>query len=221
MPSFRQIRAARALLGWEIAELATRTGLNRRTLYNIETERTKPQDGSIEPIEKCLTDAGIEFTEGDGVRLKSNDILSFIGPERFEDFYDFLYGQVKTRGGDICLSVTDERLLGKYRKDSTVHYKRMQELFDSGVITSFRILANQSNFAAKFSYNTYKWQPKTSVAPTAFYVFGDCLALLSFVHSTPPYVVVLRSAPLADAYRLAFDAAWEAAEKPPKPKVRP
>jgi transcriptional regulator with XRE-family HTH domain len=216
MPSFRQIRAARALLGWEITELANRTGLNRRTLYNIESDRTKPQDGSIERIEKCLRDAGVDFTDHDGVRLRGDDIETFIGSERFEAFTDFTYEHIKQHGGHVCLSVSDERLFSKYRRNTPEHYQRMQDLHERGILKSFRILANQSNFASTYTYNTYKWQPQTSFAPTAFYVFGNCLALVSFAHTTPPYVAVLRSAPLADAYRLAFDAAWRAAKPPPK-----
>ena len=41
-----------------------------------------------------------------------------------------------------------------------------------------------------------------------------------FARDATPYVAVLRSAPLADAYRIAFDAAWLAAEPPPKRKRR-
>jgi transcriptional regulator with XRE-family HTH domain len=218
MLSFRQIRAARALLGWEINELSKRTGLNPRTLYNIENDRGRPQDDSLQRIEKAFSDAGVEFTDQDGLRLRRDDIQTFIGPQRFEVFTDFTYEHVKQHGGHVCLSVSDERLFSKYRRNTPEHYQRMQDLFDSGVLKSFRILANQSNFAATYTYNTYKWQPETSFAPTAFYVFGDCLALVSFVHSTPPYVAVLRSAPLADAYRIAFDAAWQAAKPPPKRK---
>jgi hypothetical protein len=167
-----------------------------------------------------LTERGIEFTAGDGVRMRSTGIEVFEGPERFDAFYDFLYEQVKTRGGDICLSVTDETLLARYRSDSAVHYRRMQELRDRGIVTSFRILASKSNFATKYSYNSYKWQRAASLSPTAFYTFADCLALISFTHPTPPYVVVVQSAPLAAAYVEAFKAAWDAAEEPPRPKAR-
>jgi transcriptional regulator with XRE-family HTH domain len=220
MLSFRQIRAARALLGWQINELAERAGLTRRTLWNIEADRHKPTADTMQRIERCFTHAGVEFTDQDGLRLKRDDIETFIGPVRFGAFTDFTYEQIKQHGGDVCLSVSDERLFSKYRRNTPEHYQRMQDLFNSGVLKSFRILANQSNFTTTYNYNTYKWQPETSFAPTAFYVFGDCLALVSFVHSTPPYVAVLRSAPLADAYRIAFDAAWQAAKPPPKRKER-
>jgi hypothetical protein len=141
------------------------------------------------------------------------------GADRFEDFTNFVFEQIKTYGGNICLSVTDERLFAKYRTNTAEHYQRMQELFDRGVIKSFRILANRSNFATKYTYNTYKWQPEETMAPTAFYTFADYLALISFEHTIPPYVLVVQSAPLADSYRRAFDIAWVAGKEPPRSPV--
>jgi transcriptional regulator with XRE-family HTH domain len=218
MPTGKQIRAARMLTGWEAETLAGLAKISRNALLQIERGEFRPRPTTLEKIVNVFDAAGIEFIENEGICRKLEDIEIFKGPERFEAFYDFLYEHLKTYGGDVCVSVTDERLFAKYRKDSTIHYKRMQELYDRGVIKSFRILANQSNFSAKYPYNKYKWQPKASVAPTAFFTFTGCLALISFVHETPPYVVVLQSAPLASSYQEAFNAAWETAEDPPKAK---
>jgi transcriptional regulator with XRE-family HTH domain len=217
----RQIRAARGLLGWEAIDLGKRTDLNPKTITNIEEGRTKPQADSIERIAKALTDAGVDFTPNEGVRIKPSHVEIFEGLERFADFNDFFYEAVRKHGGDICLSVTDERFFAKYMPNTIEHYARMQTLFDTGVFKNFRILANQSNFATKYNYNTYRRQRETSLSPAAFYTFADCLALISFVHPNPPFVVVIRSAPLASSYTLAFDAAWATADEAPPPRVAP
>ncbi len=215
-----QIRAARGLINISQDELAELAGLTPQGIRKIEDGSVQPRGGTIADITQVFSDRGVEFTENNGVRQKPTNIEIFEGPDRFEAFCDFVYEQVKTQGGDVCLSVSDERLFSKYRSqaDTIAHYERMQALFDKGILKSFRILANQSSFASKYNYNEYKWQPESSVAPTAFYVFADCLALLSFVHPTPPYVAVLRSAPLASSYRQAFNAAWALAKDPPKLK---
>ena len=215
----RQIRAARGLLGWDAAELGDHAGVHRQTIANIESGHTHPQADSIGRIKQALNDAGVEFLANQGVRLKSSDVEIYEGPERFEDFIDFVYEQIATHGGHICLSVTDESLFSKYRKDTKDHYERMQKLYDQGGFKSFRILANKSNFATDYTYNTYKQLPGEALAPTAFYTFANYLALISFAHTTPPYVLVVKSTPLASSYRQAFDIAWVTATEPPKAKA--
>jgi transcriptional regulator with XRE-family HTH domain len=209
-----------ALAGMNQDELASAAGIARPSLTKILNDEAVARDATLKSIRQALETRNIEFTSDQGVRLKSSGLEVYEGSERFDEFYNFLYEQLKAHGGDVCLSVTDERLLAKYRKNSAIHYDRMQELSDGGVIKSFRILANKSNFASKYHYNKYKWQPDANIAPTAFYTFGECLALISFVHNNPPYVVVLQSAPLADSYRQAFDIAWAAAKEPPVPSEK-
>ncbi|MBI1274243.1 MAG: helix-turn-helix domain-containing protein [Alphaproteobacteria bacterium] len=209
----RQIRAARALLDWDAEDLAAKTGLSRDTIFNIEKGAVQARGATIEKIVSAFSLCGIEFTDYQGVRLKPTGVTIFDGPEKFDEFYSFLFEHLNKYGGEVCLSVVDENLLSKYRKDPSLHYRRMKELCDSGTVESFRILANKSKFTPTFS--TYKWQPGPALSPTAFYAFGDCLALISFVHNPPPYVVVLQSAPLAEAYRQAFNIAWDVAMAPP------
>ena len=56
-----QIRAARALLKWTQAMLATRSGLSIVTLNMIESERVRPRKGSIAAIRDALESGGVEF----------------------------------------------------------------------------------------------------------------------------------------------------------------
>jgi transcriptional regulator with XRE-family HTH domain len=209
-----QLRAARGLLDWSCAQLAELSGVSEPTIHRIETGAVQPHEKSIASIIRAFGVHGVEFSENDGLRRRPDGVEIYEGPERFDEFYEFLYEHLKTHGGEVCLSVTDERLLAKYRKDSELHRKRMKDLCERGIIKSFRVLANKSNFSPW--YATHKLQPGPALSPTAFYAFGDCLALISFAHPIPPYVVVLQSAPLANSYRQAFDIAWKAAKEPPK-----
>jgi len=71
------------------------------------------------------------------------------------------------------------------------------------------------------AFTEYKWQKKEYFPPTAFYVFGSCVALISFESASPPYVILIRSALFAEAYRRSFNIAWEMASAPPlKAKAR-
>jgi DNA-binding XRE family transcriptional regulator len=67
-----QIRMGRAALNWTVRDLAKATGLHRNTINNIEVGRYGGDPESLRTIEKVLTRAGVEFTNGDqpGVRLR-------------------------------------------------------------------------------------------------------------------------------------------------------
>lgn len=76
MVSIRQVKAARALLGWSQNDLADRSGVSRPTIKRLEAD-----DGELggrattaDSLRFALETAGIEFIAenggGPGVRLK-------------------------------------------------------------------------------------------------------------------------------------------------------
>jgi transcriptional regulator with XRE-family HTH domain len=70
-----QIRAARALLGWNQSKLARMAGVGLATLQRIEQSEgvVKGHFGTVLKIQKALENAGINFTDDEagevGVRL--------------------------------------------------------------------------------------------------------------------------------------------------------
>lgn len=206
----RQIRAARGLLGWEAIELGKHTNLSRETIANIESGRTQAREGSLERITKAFELAGVDFIDNEGVRLKSNDIETFVGIDRFQVFTEYLYSHLKQYGGEVCVSVTDERMFQKYRKDIELHRLRMKDLIENHNVTG-RILAAEGEF--KETWAKIRRMPISAQNnPVSFYAFGKCLALISFSHEPPPYVVLHKSGPFAEAFRQSFNLAWESAE---------
>lgn len=209
----KQVRAARVLAGWDIKDLAPLAGLSTTAVQNIETGAT-PKSSTIERIVNAFSNAGIEFIEGQGVRFRANDIEVFEGPERFENFTDFVYNYLKHNGGDVCISAVDEGKFAEHRKNQAQYQARMKKLIDRGDV-SVRILASKSKFKSIFAQ--YKWQPEQdNSVPTSFYAFGDCLALISFAHQSAPYVVLHKSGPFAAAFIDAFNRDWDNAQEPPK-----
>lgn len=69
-----QLRAARALLRWQQADLAAKSGVSLPTIKRVESEPgpLKVRAETYEKLRSALEDAGIEFSNGDrpGVRLK-------------------------------------------------------------------------------------------------------------------------------------------------------
>jgi transcriptional regulator with XRE-family HTH domain len=193
-----QLRAARALLNWSRTDLAAKAEVSEQTLHRFEngTHDSSPQ--TRQRLVRTLENAGIAFTEGNGVKFKVNNIEVYEGPDRFDEFYDFIYEHLKEYGGDVCIGSSDARLYAKYRKNPELHRERMRRLARKGQVR-FRILAVENDYRLPAStYAQYRWLPKDSFAPTSFYAFGECLALISFVHDPAPYVVLHKSGPFAE-----------------------
>lgn len=214
-----QLRAARALLGLKQEELADRANVAIDAIKKFETGATaKLQAKTQDAILRVFHDR-VEFLDNQGVRFRPIGVEVYEGKERFEEFYTFMYEHLERYGGEVCLSTVDEKLFSQYREPESfeTHKQRMKALVDSGKVT-FRVLATDSKHFHTASYAQYRWQPEQSMAPTAFYAFGDCLALVSFDHEPAPYVVLHKSGPFAEAYRHSFNLAWKNGRVPPKEK---
>jgi DNA-binding XRE family transcriptional regulator len=73
MPTAEQLRAARAMLGWSMEELAARSGVSARTIARCETGEGVPLVSvrTLRRLVQAYEREGIEFTQnGQGVRLR-------------------------------------------------------------------------------------------------------------------------------------------------------
>ncbi len=75
MITARQIRAARALLGWSQQELADAAIVSLNAVARLEKGSVDSRVSTVIAIQKTLVKAGIEFLDaemkGEGVRLRS------------------------------------------------------------------------------------------------------------------------------------------------------
>jgi len=73
MITARQIRAARALLGWSQQQLADKAIISINAMARLERGKVDPRISTVVAVQKALTKAGIEFIsgggKGEGVRL--------------------------------------------------------------------------------------------------------------------------------------------------------
>ena len=76
MITTRQVKAARALIGWSQGDLAMRSGVSEPTIARLETVvgELGGREGTAQKIRTALEAAGIEFIDenggGPGVRLR-------------------------------------------------------------------------------------------------------------------------------------------------------
>jgi DNA-binding XRE family transcriptional regulator len=64
-----QCRAARGLLDWTQDDLAREAGVSALTIRNFEGGRTTPNPATMIVLRLAFEKAGIEFLDGDGVKL--------------------------------------------------------------------------------------------------------------------------------------------------------
>lgn len=73
----RQIRAARALLGWSQRDLAEHAHLSETAILRLETEQADTRRSTVDKIQKSLEEAGINFIKRPdgafGVLLRAPD----------------------------------------------------------------------------------------------------------------------------------------------------
>jgi predicted transcriptional regulator len=75
LPTIRQIKAARALLGWSQTDLARRSGISEPTIARLESVdgQLGGREETVRKIRTALENSGIEFIDengGPGVRLR-------------------------------------------------------------------------------------------------------------------------------------------------------
>jgi len=211
----RQIKAARALIDMSQDELAQAAGLTPQAIRKIESGEAKPREGTISDIMRVFTERGVEFTDNTGVKLKPQGVEVLVGPRGFIQFYDAVYNYLRDNGGDVCVSGVDERLFEKHRPEGDIHRKRMVEMVKQNKPINMRILIQEGDrYFTASDYATYHWQEKEFFSGTPFYVFGDHLALISFSHEPAPLVILIKSAPIAEAYRQSFNLAWAGSSIP-------
>jgi DNA-binding XRE family transcriptional regulator len=75
MITSRQIRAARALLGWSQQQLADKAIVSLNAVARLENGVVDSRISTVQAVQKALVKAGIEFLDadqkGEGVRLRS------------------------------------------------------------------------------------------------------------------------------------------------------
>jgi transcriptional regulator with XRE-family HTH domain len=219
-PNAAQIRAALGLLNWENEEMAKICDITPQSVSNIKRGVTRPQPRVLSTIRKVLEAHGIEFLDNSGVRLRPEGVDIFEGSEAFLAFYEIVYGYLKAYGGSVCISGVDENLFAKYQHNQQEYIERVNQLKKErkNIKVSILIREGDMNFVAS-SYADYRWQSKESFSPTAFYVFGDRLALISFQAENAPKVILIRSAVFAEAYRRQFVEDWQRARIPPEKRI--
>ncbi len=216
MITLEQIKAARALLNWNQEVLAAAAGISKPALANMESGKVMPRTETLQAITKALEEAGIEFTEGPGVRLSGETlrVQIFEGNDAvfrlWKDQQETLKG-----GGERLITGLNERmfdgLAGKQR------FRNILDKFREQGITS-RLLVEDGDTYFVEPVSHYRWVSKEMFSQVPYFVYANKYAILL----TEPFtrVVLIENKAIADSYRKQFNAIWDAAKTPVVPSAK-
>ena len=83
-----QIKAARAMLDWSQYDLASAAGLSDTTIGNLESGQMSPRSSTASVIRRVLENAGLEFIEPEGVRMRRDDVMLYDGADSCDQLFD-------------------------------------------------------------------------------------------------------------------------------------
>jgi len=217
----RQIKAARALLGWDAADLAKVAQLSRETVSNIENDLVQAREGTLADIADAFYNHGIEFIGNTGVQIRQGSVYELRGSEGFKKLMDEIYmAACDPSAADgkkpLCVSNVDDRLFMKHLGDYMLfHAKRMDDLKKVKV----HVLVREQDYFTipGGKYLEYRWCPKQEAGNVPFYVYGDKLAILIFDEAQELQIIVISSRSVAKVYREQFSILWQNSKIPPQP----
>jgi transcriptional regulator with XRE-family HTH domain len=99
-------------LNWSQPELAKHCGVHVQTISNFEIDKGSPTKKTLIIIKKALENAGIEFTEHNGVHERRGHIRSYEGKNIHRQLLDEIYYDLKDSGGEVLIRGLDESRWG-------------------------------------------------------------------------------------------------------------
>ena len=143
MISSRQIKAARALLGWTQGELAKAAGLHLNAINKIETETGDPRSSTLERIKTACEIAGIRFRGQRGVEIKEDvfDVARFEGPDFMRRLVDDALPSLHGPTDEVLFCVTDDQFFESAdptQKERYYRHMKKTGFLERGLIPTVR-----------------------------------------------------------------------------------
>lgn len=200
----RQIKAARALLGWSQKNLAKAAGLHLNAVHKIESELGTPRVLTLQRIQNAFELAGVRFRGQHGVELKHDvfETAKFSGKDFLARLNADLFLSLKSSADEIYCCTPDEALFSQASKrEVDMYYKHMRK-------TGFkeRVLTNRDNKVfLNADRKSYRWLSKSLMGKITYAVYQDRVV---FINWDAQEALIVRSKSLACAFKVQFEFLW-------------
>lgn len=208
MITLTQIKAARALLNWTQENLARAASLSLPAINNLERGLTTPRRETLLSIEKALVDAGIDFIDRSGVKLRPPELETQIieGSDWLKKYDDIIISHMNKPDDEICQFSCNERLWMTYGGATNHHYI----VHRNKVHFKERILIPQRQDFVTNLRSVYRYHNDELFKQVSWQVFGAYVAQIIWMKQQ---ILLTRSPVLADAQRAIFNELWFSAKK--------
>lgn len=185
----RQCRAARGLLGYTQADLAKKAGMSKTGLNNFESGKSSMKSTTQKALKKALEDSGIDFTKGEGVRLRTNETILLQGNGSAEALY--------------------EHILENAQDSLSVYHNNVEEI--ESVLSRLesvlpRIILSTHEQKSFGSRSNIRFLEKTSAnIGNPKFIYGNFVAMVMAEGQT---IVIVVSEDTAEAELSQFDIVW-------------
>lgn len=215
MISLEQIKAARALLNWDQAALAKAAGISLPALGNLERGAVTPRLKTLGAIQKALEDAGIEFTEGPGLRHRREvlkiDMLE--GPQAIQQLFEDFYATLEREGGELLVrGVSEKTFVKKARPHLATYLDKVDR--HKNIRARLLVCEGDTHFVGRRETSIYRWVDREIFGLVPSYIYRDKYAVLLW--GAPVRAVITHNPSLAETHRRQFEADWKKARVPPK-----
>ena len=218
MPTIEQIRAARALLGWNQHDLADKAGLSQTGIARIENGTNQPNSKTLEKINAAFDSADIEFIGNSGLRKRTDEVRIWRGTEGLRrvvnDVYDSTAAAFES-GKDVdgfvylynARPANWHKWLGKDWWD--MHSERMTKM--SSKIQKL-LISEVDPFTISGAFSEHRAFPAELFSDQSIYAYDNKLAFVTFTDDVT--VKILDNKDFCAGFRVLFDIAWEQVAKP-------
>lgn len=206
----RQIRAARALLDWSQDDLAQATNLSIATIRKLELGYISPRSTTTDVLCQALEEAGIEFTDAEGVRRRQEEVRIYHGAQGCLNFMEDVVSTSKRTGSEM-LAVASSGLALTYLFGAEAGQCLEEAVAKRDIACAKIILTDTFDLPLSTPRLEYRSISSNYVDPMPFCVYGDKYALLAASDHPVSKIVVVQSPVAARASRKQFESMWEKA----------
>lgn len=211
-----QIRAARALLGWNQHDLAKIAGISELSVINIEGGKTSPKQETLDRILSAFALSGVVITD-DSVEFRESSTLSLSG----KDWYMRLMDDMERTSAMTPNAKEKEWIFfhADARRGTPEEVERMKRCHRNG--QKMRGFVEEGSPLFLSDLSTYRHVPQEYYIEDSLAIcYGDKVAILR-QETEPTNAHIFRNTELTGLLRRMADLLWEHLPVPQVPKPTP